>query len=220
MTDELLESFDRLTDYVEEVWSSAPYTLKVPAMTVFWVGVTFGIRNISTLVRRHHNLNDIPSVFFQRRVTISVLVHKVHPPFTLLVSHKPLFLPAWRPKATASKEDIMKNTFLVRMVGCRPLGFEGKANDAERLKFIESKVLGKTVNVKLLALEPLGAAGIVRYGLLRWSTLNTALLKAGWAMFEASKQTETFSKLWMGYEEAAKVAHRGIWGTLRSNRRR
>jgi len=39
------------------------------------IGVTFGIRNISTLVRRHHNLNDIPSVFFQRRVTISVLVH-------------------------------------------------------------------------------------------------------------------------------------------------
>eukprot|EP00667_Euglena_gracilis_P021535 EG_transcript_23651 len=220
MTDELLERYDRLTDYVEEVWDSAPYSLKIPALAVFWVGVVFGARNAVLLTKRYPTLDDIPSTYFQRQLSVAVRVHRVHPSYHLQVSHKPLFRPAWRPSASSTSEDFMKNTFLVRVAGCRPLGFENKAMNAEKNAFIESQVLNRTISLKLLAREPAAAAALAGTGLFRWRTLNAQLVEDGWAMYEPSKLTEAESRQWVGWETAARDAGRGLWGSLRHQRRR
>ena len=162
MSDELLERYDNITDYVESVWNDTPYQVKIPAVTVFWIAATLGVRNFFGMMKRFSNLNELPQSLFERQITISAKVLKVHPSYNLTVSHRPWLRSAWQPTNSTTQADLMKNTFYVRLVGCRPLGFENKTMNNEKTKYIESQILGRTVGVKLLSSEPTAAGGVVR----------------------------------------------------------
>jgi hypothetical protein len=103
----------------------------------------------------------------------------------------------------------------VTLIGVQPIP-ENAAYYGQALKFVKDRVAGEQVRVEVCPNIPHNEQGRTRAVVYfrqdeKWTNLSIALVEAGLAKVADVPGCHVPTKAWLTYENAARLAHRGMW---------